>query len=145
MVYGPGQKDLRKLVPYVILSLLRGETPQMSSGRRPVDWIYVDDVVNAFVAAAATTTGGGEVLEVGSGELVTVRELVERLAPLVRPDAQLRFDSANDRPLEQVRESQIQRTTEVLDWRPQVPLTDGLRRTVDFYRALAAQDPAPRV
>ena len=144
MVYGPGQTDLRKLVPYVILSLLRGETPKMSSGLRPVDWIYVDDVVDAFVAAATTDAGAGEVLEVGSGELVTVRDLVEQLAPLVRPDAQLRFDSGNDRPLEQVRRAQIQRTTEVLDWHPQVPLADGLQRTVDFYRALAAQGPDQR-
>jgi nucleoside-diphosphate-sugar epimerase len=140
MVYGPGQEDLRKLIPYVILSLLRGEAPSMSSGLRPVDWIYVDDVVAAFVAAAQTKAGGGEVLEVGSGELVTVRELVERLAPLVRADAQLRFDAANDRPLEQVRRADTRRTTELLGWRPQVALADGLRRTVDWYRALAAQD-----
>lgn len=145
MVYGPGQKDLKKLLPYVILSLLRGETPQMSSGRRPVDWIYVDDVVEAFVAAAASVGGGGEVLEVGSGELVTVRDLIERLAPLVRPDALLHFDTANDRPLEQVRRAQIQRTTEVLDWRPQVSLAQGLQRTVDYYRAMATQDPAALV
>ena len=145
MVYGPGQKDLRKLVPYVILSLLRGETPQMSSGLRPVDWIYVDDVVDAFVAAAASEVGGGEVLEVGSGELVTVRALVEQLAPLVRTDAQLRFDSANDRRLEQVRKAEIQRTTELLSWRPRVPLAEGLRRTVEFYRAFGDQDPGRRV
>lgn len=145
MVYGPGQKDLRKLIPYVILSLLRGETPQMSGGLRPVDWIYVDDVVDAFVSAAASDVGGGEVLEVGSGELVTVRDLVERLAPLVHPDARLRFDTANDRPLEQVRKAQIQRTIEVLDWRPHVSLAEGLQRTVDFYRALSARGQATPV
>lgn len=144
MVYGPGQKDLRKLVPYVILTLLRGETPKMSSGLRLVDWIYVDDVVDAFVAAAANDAGGGEVLEVGSGELVTVRNLVEQLAPLVRPDAQLRFDSSNDRPLEQVRKAQVERTTEVLGWAPRVPLAEGLSRTVNFYRGWAGQDPSSR-
>lgn len=136
MVYGPAQRDLQKLIPYVILSLLRGEVPAMSSGHRPVDWIYVDDVVDAFVAAAATTTGGGEILEVGSGELVTVRELVERMGPMVRFDAQLRFDQANDRPMEQVRRANIGRTNELLGWRPGVSLDDGLKRTVDWYREL---------
>jgi len=140
MVYGPGQMDPRKLVPYVIMSLMRGETPRMSSGVRPVDWIYVDDVVAAFIAAAQTRAGGGEVLEVGSGELVTVRELVERLAPLVRADARLSFDPANDRPLEQVRRADIRRTEKLLGWSPQVALADGLRLTVDWYRALAARD-----
>ena len=142
MVYGPGQKDLRKLVPYVILSLLRGETPRMSSGRRPVDWIYVDDVVAAFVAAAGATVGGGEVLEVGSGELVTVRELVERLAPMVIPGTQLDFDSANDRPLEQVRKADTRRLEELLDWRPKVSLDEGLQRTVHWYRDLVAMGSA---
>ncbi len=36
MVYGPGQRDLSKLIPYVILSLLQGKTPQISSGQRLV-------------------------------------------------------------------------------------------------------------
>jgi len=121
---------------------LRGATPKMSSGLRPVDWIYVDDAVDAFIAAAANNAGGGEVLEVGSGELVTVRSLVEQLAPLVRPDAQLHFDSSNDRPLEQVRKAQIERTTEVLGWAPRVRLAEGLSRTVDFYRGCAGQDPS---
>ena len=52
MVYGPAQQDLTKLVPYVILSILRGETPKISSGGRPVDWIYVSDVVDGFMALA---------------------------------------------------------------------------------------------
>jgi len=38
-----------------------------------------------------------------------------------------------------VRKAQIERTTERLGWRPRVPLAEGIRRTVEFYRALAAQ------
>ena len=46
MVYGPGQQDLMKLVPYVCLSAARGEAPELMSGGREVDWIYIDDVVD---------------------------------------------------------------------------------------------------
>ena len=59
MVYGPGQLDLRKLVPYVTVSLLRGEAPRLTSGARAVDWIYVDDVVDAFLRAAVAPGAGG--------------------------------------------------------------------------------------
>ena len=52
MVYGPGQRDGSKLIPYVTDCLLRGEHPRLSSGRREVDWVYVDDVVAALLAAA---------------------------------------------------------------------------------------------
>ena len=60
MVYGPGQQDLRKLVPYVTLSLLKGQTPELSSGVRKVDWIYVDDVVAGYLAAATAKGVEGE-------------------------------------------------------------------------------------
>jgi len=52
MVYGPGQLDYTKLIPYVTLSLLRGEAPMLSSGARLVDWIYVDDVVDGLIGCA---------------------------------------------------------------------------------------------
>ena len=52
MVYGPGQIDVRKLIPYVILSILRGEAPKLTSGDRPVDWVFVEDVIDGLIAAA---------------------------------------------------------------------------------------------
>ena len=83
MVYGPGQPDLRKLVPYVTVSLLRGEAPRLTSGARAVDWIYVDDVVDAFLRAAVASGVEGRSLDIGSGALVTARALVVRLSELV--------------------------------------------------------------
>ena len=52
MVYGSDQKDLKKLIPYVISSLLKREEPKLSDGKRRVDWVYVEDVVKGFLAAA---------------------------------------------------------------------------------------------
>lgn len=134
MVYGPGQADVKKLVPYVTLSLLRGESPALSSGVRPVDWIYVDDVVDAFVASLLAREAGGKVLEVGSGELATVRSVVERLAALVRPEAALRFGAVADRPLERVRAADVAPTEKALGWKSTTPLDRGLELTVDWYR-----------
>ncbi len=88
MVYGPGQLDLHKLVPYVTVSLLRGETPRLTSGARAVDWIYVDDVVDAFLRAAVAPGLEGRSLDVGSGELVTARDLVLRLRELIGGDVE---------------------------------------------------------
>jgi nucleoside-diphosphate-sugar epimerase len=134
MVYGPGQRELWKLIPFVITSLLRGESPALGSGQRPIDWVYVDDAVEAFLAAAVADSCPAGILDVGSGTAVTVRELVERLAPMVRPDARPIFDAAKDRPLEQVRIANPGPTRELLGWTPRVSLDDGLRRTVEWYR-----------
>ena len=52
MVYGPGQRDLSKVVPYAILRGLEGQPAELASGARPVDWIHVDDVARGLVALA---------------------------------------------------------------------------------------------
>ncbi len=66
MVYGPGQPDTTKLVPYVTLSLLRGQDPELTSGARMVTWVYVEDVVDAFILAGADGAAAGHVLDIGT-------------------------------------------------------------------------------
>lgn len=134
MVYGPGQRDLAKLVPYVALSLLRGERPALSSGARPVDWIYVDDVANGLLALALAPGVDGLRLDLGSGELVTVRAVAERLAALAGEGAELGLGERPDRPFEQVRRANVEATRELAGWHPRVDLGEGLRRTWEHYR-----------
>jgi UDP-glucose 4-epimerase len=136
MVYGPGQRDGNKLITYVTRSLLRGERPRLSSGDREVDWVYVDDVVSAFLAAAgAAAATTGEAIDVGSGELTTIRSIVEHLARLVDGDAQPWFGALDDRPLERRRVADVARTRELIGWQPSTSLAAGLAQTVDWYRA----------
>ena len=83
MVYGPGQLDHTKLIPYATISLLRGEAPKLSSGIRSVDWIYVDDVVEGLIRCAETPGINGRTVELGSGEMLSIREVVQQLSELV--------------------------------------------------------------
>lgn len=133
MVYGPAQADLKKLIPYVILSLLENRAPELSRGERRVDWIYVDDIVRAYIAAATASGIEGKTLEIGSGKLVTVREVVEQLTALVNPSIRPRFGSVPERPFEQERIADVETTEAVLDWRSSVELSEGLSRTVKWY------------
>lgn len=135
MVYGPGQLDLRKLVPYVTVSLLRGEAPKLTSGARAVDWIYVDDVVDAFLRAATTPGLDGRSLDIGSGELVTARDLVVRLRQAVGGDVEPAFGAISDRPLERVRAADPAAAAGAMGWHPRTSLDEGLARTVAFYRS----------
>jgi UDP-glucose 4-epimerase len=135
MVYGPGQRDMRKLVPYVTTSLLRGDAPELMSGDREVDWIYVDDVVDAFLAATVAPGADGASVDVGSGELVTVRAVVARLRRLVGGTIEPSFGAVPDRRLERVRVADPATAATAIGWRPRTSLEDGLARTVEFYRA----------
>jgi nucleoside-diphosphate-sugar epimerase len=141
MAYGPGQADRTKLVPSVIEALLRGERPAVSSGIRPVDWVHVDDVARAFLAAGLVPEAPEEPIDVGTGRLVMVREVVERLVRMVEPALEARFGAIPDRPFERIGAADAGRTEQVLGWRVSIPLEEGLRDTVRWYtdrRASAA-------
>lgn len=134
MVYGPAQKDLSKLIPYVILSLLQGKSPAISSGERLVDWIYVDDVVEAYLALAGASGIEGQTVEIGSGKLVSIREIVGQVAHLVGRGIGPTFGALADRPMEPVRIADVAQTRERIGWSPKTQLTEGLSRTVEWYK-----------
>jgi nucleoside-diphosphate-sugar epimerase len=134
MVYGPGQNDLKKLIPYVILSLLRGESPKLTSGHRQIDWIYVDDVVHGLIAMACTSNSHGDIVDLGSGELVKIQNVVEKLVEKIDPDITPQFGSLPERPLEQIRIARVSETSAKIHWKPKISLDEGLDRTISWYR-----------
>jgi UDP-glucose 4-epimerase len=136
MIYGPEQKDLNKLIPYVILSLLRGESPRLSSGERPVDWIYVDDIVSGLVAAAQTPGVEGRTFDLGSGTLVSIRDVVQELSRQINPDISLQFGAIPDRPMEKVQVADDNATYAGLGWKHEVNLKQGLTQTISWYQRL---------
>ena len=134
MTYGPGQ-DSRKLIPSVVLSLLQGESPKLSSGKWKADWIYINDVIDGFLAAAQMPQIEGAMFDLGSGALVTVRELVEKLVKIVGCSTRPLFGALPDRAFEPARKAEIRKTFEKLGWNPKVSLESGLQQTVEWYRA----------
>ena len=133
MMYGPAQSP-SKLVPYVASCLLRGEVPRIGSPDRAVDWVYGSDVADGLVAAALAEGVEGCTLDLGSGTLVPIREVVERLVALVDPSLRPEMAPASDRPLEPVRVGRADETAAAVGWRASTSLEEGLARTVDWYR-----------
>ena len=109
MAYGPGQHE-GKVVPSVILALLRGEPPRLSSALHPFDWVYVDDVVDAFVAAGRAPGLAGETIDVGSGELRNVRDIVAAITEILGADVEPEFGAVPDRPFETIHVADTERT-----------------------------------
>jgi nucleoside-diphosphate-sugar epimerase len=134
MVYGPAQTDLSKLIPYVILSLLQGKSPAISSGERLIDWIYVDDVVDAYLALADAPEMDGQTVEIGSGKLISIREIVSQVAHLIGGTVEPTFGALADRPMEPLRIAEVARTQEQIGWSPKMQLTEGLLRTIEWYK-----------
>ena len=139
MTYGPNQHR-NKIVPYVITSLLRGAPPELASGRRQVDWIYVDDVIEGMVSAATASGVEGATIDLGSGRLVTIREMVEAIARAIRPDVLPRFGAVPDRPVEATRIADPSTAQRLMGWEPRTSIDDGIARTVAWYREQLAAE-----
>lgn len=139
MTYGPGQAAIQKLIPYTTLCLLRGEAPRVSSGMRLVDWIYVEDVANGLLALGQAPRIEGRTLDLASGQMVSVREVVEELVQLTGSQLEPVFGGEPDRKMEESRHANIQETYEQTGWRPEVPLQEGLRKTIAWYKGTLKQ------
>jgi UDP-glucose 4-epimerase len=133
MAYGPMQ-DPQKLVPYVTLSLLRGETPKLASGQWPADWVYIDDVIDGFLAAAQVRGAEGCTIDLGSGVMTPVRTVVNHIVELVGGTIAPSFGALPDRPAEEVKVADLAYAQAKIGWRPATLLEEGLARTVAWYR-----------
>ena len=140
MVYGPAQPDLTKLVPYATLELLRGGVPRLSSGTRLVDWVYIDDVVDAFVRTVDADAAIGKVFDICSGRLVSIRDTVELLNLIVGGEAQPQFSALADRRMDRAQRGDPRAAGELLDWRASTALEDGLRKTVAWNAEHAVKE-----
>lgn len=131
--YGPFEED-RRLVPTVIGALVRGEEARLTSGEQVRDFLHVDDVAAAIWAVARSGVTGP--VNVGSGEPVTVRALVETIGSIFgRPDL-LAFGALPDRPGDPpVVSADNRRLVEDCAWRRSRTHADGLRETVEWWRS----------
>jgi nucleoside-diphosphate-sugar epimerase len=133
MAYGPGQAA-NKLVPSVILSLLRGESPKLSHGDYKSDRVYIADAIDGFVAAMSAPAIEGKTIDLGSGSLISMRDVAVRLTRIVGSDVMPTFGTLPDRPGENAVVADIELASTLLGWRATTSLDNGLRQTVEWYK-----------
>jgi UDP-glucose 4-epimerase len=134
MTYGPGQKAY-KVIPYTISSMLGGKVAQISSGNRPVDWVYVEDIMSAFVSAAVANEAIGKEIDIGSGKLIPIVDVIKKIHRMIPEAPDPQFGAIADRKNEQVRAANLEPAERTLKWRPTTTLQEGLSQTVKWYQA----------
>jgi nucleoside-diphosphate-sugar epimerase len=128
--YGPGQRAAA-LIPTIINDYSLGSKPNIKNPSAENDFIYIDDVVDAFVRAIESRDANG-IFNLGSGTATAVATI----DAIVRREIQAGYDSEVKYDVNGL--ASLASTAlihRVLDWSPQVNLTDGIRRTI-----AAAQD-----
>lgn len=102
------------------------------SGTQTRDFVYVDDVVSAFVAAR--DKGSGEIVNIGSGAELSVNELYAALAEITGAELEPTYAEARPGELERI-VLDWSKARDLFDWLPQTSLGDGLKQTVAYFRA----------
>ena len=131
-LFGP-HEDPRRLVPFVVNALLRGEKAGITSGHQIRDFLHVEDTASAIIAVAQHDCRGP--INIGSGFPVTVREVVSLLAELLGRtdliDFGTRPTNATDPPFVCADNSKLRAVT---DWKPRYDLRTGLAKTVECLK-----------
>jgi len=131
--YGPNElcEPETHLVPNVVKAALTDQAvPVFWKGEQVRDYIYVEDLAHAH--AAVLDQKGLNYFNVGSEVGVKVKDVLQAVTDIL--DRQLRIDDLGERPGDVAAVyASSEKLRKATGWQPQISLTEGLRRTVDFY------------
>jgi UDP-glucose 4-epimerase len=133
-VYGPRQDPFGEagVVAIFVGKMLKGMQPTINgTGDQERDFVYAGDVARAGVLAL--DRAGGEILNIGSGIPTSVNRIFDELKELTGFRGVPAYGPAKMGEVYRIF-LQADRAAEKLGWKPQVPLREGLRRTVEFFQ-----------
>jgi len=133
LVYGPSQ-DHKRFLPQVIRGCASGKSFPTSLGEQLRDFCYVDDVTRGILTALMQADINGEVINIASGIPVTIRKVTETVKVLIGQGdplfGQIPYRTAENMALY----ADISKANDLLEWKPEITLEDGILRTINFYR-----------
>lgn len=139
-VYGPGDPNLSRIVPNTIMRLAKGEPALIYEGadKHVREFVYIDDVANAFVSAARKGKNG-EVYCCGGTEHFPVLELVFHICKEMGKDPEKDVKVfQKSRYFKEIEQQFIDSSKlKSIGWKPLVPFNEGIKRSIKYYTALA--------
>jgi UDP-glucose 4-epimerase len=134
-VYGPFEEPSR-LVPRLIAEGLLGRLPPLVNPTVARDYLHVEDVCEAYLAAAISATEPGAVYNVGTGVQTTLAEIVDLARRLLPIGLEPAWGTMPDRSWDtDVWVANPARISAELGWSAKLDLEQGLAKTIAWYRA----------
>ena len=144
--YGPRQ-SLRAVIPTIIAQALIDERIRLGTVQTTRDFNFVSDTVEGFIAIASEEKAMGEVINLGSGIEISIRDLAIAIGKLLGKQLILETDSQRIRP----QKSEVNRlcanaakAAELFAWKPKTALEEGLRQTIEWLRKNPLADHSDR-
>lgn len=137
--YGPRQQIKHGkygIVNWFVRLALEGRPLTVfGDGAQARDYFYIDDAVEAFLAAALHEGSGGETFNIGGGKPISFKTMAEAIAAATGARVEYAPWPAEWKQVETGDYvTDIAKAQRVLGWTPKVEFSDGIRRTVDYYR-----------
>ncbi len=133
LIYGPGQ-DNRRFLPQIISGCLEGRSFPTSKGEQLRDFCYVQDMIAAVFSAFSSPIARGEVINVASGQPVSIRQMIETVRHLIG-QGEPRYGEIAYRPGENMElYADISKAKALLGWAPKISLETGLAKTIQWIR-----------
>ena len=132
--YGPRQ-SARAVIPTIITQALTQDFVQLGALYPRRDFTYATDTAAGFIAAAESDATVGQVVNLGTGDDITIGELVDLVVELIGRDIEVRSDQGRIRPegSEVVRLlSNNHKAKAIMGWEPRVGFREGLERTISW-------------
>jgi len=134
--YGPRQ-SARAIIPTIISQALKESVLRLGNLEPTRDLNFVADTVEGFILAAGCQNAIGQVMNLGTGRQISIRELAVTILRLLGKDLPIESEDKRERP----RTSEVYRlcadsrkAREILGWKPQHTLEQGLVKTIDWMK-----------
>jgi len=134
-IYGPGQVGEGAIHVFVTKAIENRDIHIHGDGDQIRSWCYIDDIVDALMLCLEKKKAIGNVFNIGNPKgTITILSLAEKIVELCGSKSKIVFKPKSYVDVE-LRIPDIEKARTVLGYRPQVNLDDGLRRTIEWYRA----------
>ena len=138
--YGPRMhpNDGRVVSNFIVQALKGERLTVFGDGRQTRSFCYIDDMIEALIRLMASADEFTGPVNLGNPNECTVLELAEQVIELTASRSEIVFEALpQDDPTQ--RRPDITLAGTELDWEPQVMLTDGLKRTIDYFEAVLSE------
>jgi nucleoside-diphosphate-sugar epimerase len=132
LVYGPRQ-DNNRFIPQIIQGCLSKKKFPVSNGEQLRDFCFISDIVNAIFASIDSSEAHGEVINIASGEPVTIRDVIIKIQNIIGSGVP-QFGDIEYRVGENMAlYANIDKAKKILNWNSSTNLQKGIERTIKWY------------
>ncbi len=134
--YGPRQ-SARAVIPTIISQALSRNKIDLGNISTVRDMNYIKDTVQGFVKIAQSNKSIGEVINIGSGIGLTIKEIADTVIKLLKRNVKINLDKMRLRPEKSEVEVLIcdnRKANKLIDWTPKFTLEEGLMKTIEWIK-----------